>query len=70
MANSLSALPMKPGNFTMNIYNVGGGLVYSKSFDGSNGTVNVNLGGSVAPGIYIVHINGARTNYSSRLILR
>jgi minor extracellular serine protease Vpr len=62
--------PDETGNFTMNIYNVGGGLVYSKSFDGSNGTVNVNLGGSVAPGIYIVHINGARTNYSSRLILR
>ena len=62
--------PGESGNLSLSIYNIGGGLVYSKSFDASSGTVNVNLGGSVAPGIYIAHITGARTNFSSRLILK
>jgi subtilisin family serine protease len=63
-------VPGESGNLSLSIYNIGGGLVYSKSFDASSGTVNVNIGGSVAPGIYIAHITGARTNFSSRLILK
>ncbi|MCH4155782.1 MAG: S8 family peptidase [Muribaculaceae bacterium] len=62
--------PSESGNVNMSIYNVAGALVYSRTFDGSNGAVDVNLNGAVAPGIYVLHLNGAITNYSSRFILK
>lgn len=62
--------PSESGNVNMSIYNVAGALVYSRTFDGSNGAVEVNLNGAVAPGIYVLHLNGAITNYSSRFILK
>jgi hypothetical protein len=62
--------PAESGNVNMSIYNVAGALVYSRTFDGSNGAVDVNLNGAVAPGIYVLHLNGAITNYSSRFILK
>ncbi|MCH4155783.1 MAG: S8 family peptidase [Muribaculaceae bacterium] len=62
--------PSESGNVNMSIYNVAGALVYSRAFDGSNGAVDVNLNGAVAPGIYVLHLNGAITNYSSRLVLK
>jgi minor extracellular serine protease Vpr len=62
--------PSESGNVNMSIYNVAGALVYSRAFDGSSGAVDVNLNGAVAPGIYVLHLNGAITNYSSRLVLK
>ena len=58
------------GTVRLNVYSVAGALVHASTFDASAGSADVDIAGSLAPGVYVVQVSGEKVNYSTRMIIR
>lgn len=55
---------------TLSVYNVAGSLVYSSRINASQEAADIDLAGTLAPGVYVVTVKGDKVNYSTRMIIK
>lgn len=55
---------------SINIFSVNGQLVFSQVGNPAGGIINVDASGALAPGMYLVKVNGKKSVSSSRLIIK
>lgn len=57
-------------NVSLSIYNMGGAQVFARDYATDNGSIDVDLQGGLAAGIYVLQVRGAHCNYSGKLIVK
>lgn len=55
---------------TLSIYSMGGAQVFAKRYVTDNGSIDVDLEGSLSAGIYVLQVRGNKCNYSGKLIVK
>ena len=54
----------------LSVYDVAGTLVYSARLNASQQAADIDLAGTLNPGIYVVNVKGEKVNYSTRMIIK
>lgn len=54
----------------LSVYDVAGTLVYSARLNASQQAADIDLAGTLNPGIYVVNVEGEKVNYSTRMIIK
>ncbi len=63
-------IPQKETEIRMNVYNINGSLVYNETLSCNDGIINAQLRDKLSAGIYIVTLQGIKSYYTTRIIIK